>query len=242
MTWIVEWGYILTSIVINVRTILKEKRTYKKSEYKGYLIFSIPMALTAITQMIFYGTTTTQIGYMLGLLMVFINLQHFQVQRDDLTGLNNMNAFLHYRDSMVNRAKSLNLTMFMIDADNFKSINDTFGHMKGDQALKDISSVLKRSVSSITNERTMLFRYAGDEFIIIGNEMSEDDIKSLLKVIDERIEIKNNDNELIGEKYKLGLSVGYAQSFCSSLEDFDNLLNKADEAMYKVKKAKKNKE
>lgn len=239
LTWVIEWGYILVALVFNVRSVLTEKRAYRKKEYQGYLVFMVPMALAAICQMLFYGTTTTQVGFMIALLLAYLNMQYYQVQRDELTGLNNKNAFLSYQDSLFTKSPDARVTVFMMDSDNFKSINDLYGHLKGDQALRDMADVLKAAMSSVSQNRAILFRYGGDEFIVVGKGMTDEHIQQLCQSIETHIGQMNERNNAAGEKYTLSISVGTASMVCKNMEDFNELMKLADEAMYQAKRAKK---
>lgn len=237
ITWVIEWGYMIAATIMNIVAAVKEKRDYKRSEYIGYVFFVIPLLIAAAIQMFFYGTTTTQIGFMLALFMAYINKQAHQSQKDGLTGLNNKNAFLSYRDSLVNRGREASLTLLIMDADDFKSINDKHGHLKGDQALKDIAGVLETSVKSITNKRLALYRYAGDEFVIVGSNLNDEDISTLKSNIKEQLIETNQSNKDKGEPYELALSIGASTGVCSNETEFDELLKQADELMYKEKES-----
>lgn len=238
ITWIVEWGYMIAATVMNIVAATKEKRSYKRSEYIGYIFFVLPLLLSAMLQMLFYGTTTIQIGFMFAIFMVFVIRQSHQAQKDGLTGLNNKNAFLNYRDTFVNKNREYPLTFFVMDADDFKSINDKYGHLKGDQALKDIANALEASVRQATNRHLALYRYAGDEFVIIGSNMNQDDIASLSGFIVENINKANECNKEKGEQYHLALSIGTSTMPCSNENEFDQLLKNADENMYSNKATK----
>lgn len=120
LVWLIEWGYFTFAFVVNAIAVKKEKRSYLRNEFKGYLIFFIPMLVAAFLQMIYYGTTLVQIGFMFSLLIAYLNRQFYMVQTDALTGLNNRNAFLHTKDVLFDKAKTSDLTVFMIDVDKFK--------------------------------------------------------------------------------------------------------------------------
>ncbi len=175
---------------------------------------------------------------MFSLLMAFVNKQTHQAEKDGLTGLNNKNAFLIFRDSLVNKSKASLLTLFVLDADHFKSINDKYGHLKGDQALKDIAAILETSIKSITDKRLALYRYAGDEFVIIGNGIEDGDISTLQAAIKETSDTVNETNRTKGEQYVISLSCGYSTKLCKNEVEFDQLLKEADESMY-IEKAER---
>lgn len=241
VTWIIEWTYIFSAVIVLFMVTINEKRTYLKQEYLGYLFFFVPLAVAAVIQMAFYGTTTSQIGMMLALLMAYTNRQFHQVQRDSLTGLNNKNAYLSFRDSIENRNRDDGLTIFMIDADYFKAINDTYGHLQGDQALKDIADILRKMTSLFTSKRLILYRYAGDEFIILGTGLTEEDLSEIPRLINECVDQKNEENKKKNVQYHISLSIGYASSVCVNASEFDHLMKKADENMYQIKGDKKRK-
>lgn len=236
--WIIEWAYMIAAIVVNVIAVKKEKRSFVKNEYRGYIFFFIPMFIAAASQMIFYGTTTIQIGFMVGLLLAFLNRQHYQVQKDALTGISNRNAFLTARDTLTGKPKPTHITVFMIDVDKFKTINDYYGHLKGDQALCDVACVLKESIKENKSHDLELYRFAGDEFVIIGTEINSHIPDLLISKINENLEKQNQINHENGEKYHLSLSIGYESGFCDKTDDFDKITNTADEKMYEIKSAK----
>lgn len=239
VTWAVEWGYMLAALAVNIVAVVREKRSYRRSELRGYLLFSVPIAAAAACQMLFYGTTTTQVGFLVAMLMAYLNSQYYQVQRDELTGMNNKNAFLSYQDFFLSRAVEQNLTVIMVDADNFKSINDTQGHLKGDQALRQIADALKAAAGAFVQNRVMLFRYGGDEFVIMGSHMTEENIRQMQEMVRAELDSTNVRNRERGEKYLLSVSTGAATRDCRDLRDLEELVRAADDAMYQVKREKK---
>ncbi len=117
------------------------------------------------------------------------------------------------------------LTMFLIDVDNFKSINDTYGHEMGDKVLQYISRILL----SNTTKKEIVARWAGDEFLIISpysNEKSED------------VKIKQIENGLkkLSEEIHMDVSVSIGTSvYPNDAKTLDVLLNTADRKMYERK-------
>lgn len=109
--------------------------------------------------------------------------------------------------------------MFM-DLDNFKSINDQFGHTYGDSYLIDFTKAVNNSISS----NSTLYRMAGDEFVCISSDEHMDISKLMIQI---------NDN-FISEHQFLGVSIGYS-SFPADGKHLDDLLLAADAKMYKSK-------
>ncbi len=236
VTWIVEWGYIFAAFVVNLIAVIKEKSRQLREMYIGYLLFVIPMTVAAICQMIVYGITTTTIGYMFSILLVFLNNQAYREQNDSLTGLKNKNAYLLYRDNLFENEVPHEISLFVIDADKFKFINDTYGHIKGDLALKDIASVLQETVDEVPKSGLHAFRFGGDEFVIVGVKLTQVEQRNIISAIQTKIMAKNEFNKTKGEQYVLQLSIGLKNQVCTYKDEFDNLMKQADEAMYAAKK------
>ena len=118
----------------------------------------------------------------------------------------------------------------MIDLNRFKYINDQFGHIEGDTALKRTADALKIACSD-NPFKTFIARYGGDEFIIIAKTESEELVNELSKTIKETLVRLN---EEAGAEYELTASIGSA-CYCGDIADFQAALNKADEALYEEK-------
>ncbi|MCP9494338.1 MAG: diguanylate cyclase [Pyrinomonadaceae bacterium MAG19_C2-C3] len=150
---------------------------------------------------------------------------------DSLTGLPNSRA-LHVRfeeESARARRTGGSFQVVMLDLDDFKKVNDTFGHKIGDLLLREISGVL----STQMREYDFLARYAGDEFVAIVQDMDIVQINELRR----RIERAVHDFSLHvrgDARARVGISIGAAR-FPSDGDTLDNLLVAADAAMYHQK-------
>ncbi|GEM_PF-1018478 len=119
----------------------------------------------------------------------------------------------------------INYILF-IDIDNFKQVNDTYGHAKGDEVLKGITTILK----NLIRKEDLLIRWGGDEFVICVKEGEEDSIKK----IKERIE------EAVYEKFKtLNISVSIGITRVEPGESLKGAIERADMNMYIAKRIKK---
>lgn len=151
-------------------------------------------------------------------------------QHDFLTGIGNRSKFM--ADLSETIEGKIPCTIMMIDIDEFKKINDTFGHNAGDEALKEVAARLKTMQSQILTP----YRFAGDEFILI--------IKSKQNKIVEKTayQCRNLFGKpfiLAGEPRKVCGSIGIA-SYPKDAQELERLIECADSAMYKVKKSGKN--
>lgn len=118
----------------------------------------------------------------------------------------------------------------MLDLDNFKDINDHFGHGAGDEVLVETAQLLKN-----TFKEDVVARFGGDEFIIFVQDISHRELSSRCQDLLVRVgEIPC----MKGRDIHLTLSIGVV--FVSTEKDMSELLEKADEALYKVKRNKRN--
>ncbi len=151
-------------------------------------------------------------------------------QHDFLTGLPNRSKFMKDLESLI-EAK-VPCTVMMLDIDNFKKINDTYGHTAGDEALQQVAGRLKEMHSQILTP----YRFAGDEFILI--------LRSSQNMLVEKTayqcrQVFTKDVVLCGTKRKIGGSIGIA-SYPKDTDNLEQLIVCADDAMYQVKKNGKN--
>ena len=150
---------------------------------------------------------------------------------DPLTGLPNARS-LHLRfEEEVARARRTGkpFQLIMLDLDDFKLVNDTFGHKLGDRMLREVANL----VHAQFREYDFLARYAGDEFVAIVPDVAEDQVEELREriertVSDFSIEIRSQG------RARVGISVGSAV-FGTDGETLDQLVIAADQAMYRVK-------
>lgn len=156
---------------------------------------------------------------------------------DQLTGLNNRMYFNQkYTEAWDQCCRSkLPLSVMLIDLDHFKKINDTYGHIAGDDCLKLAALALK---SVIFRNTDTLARYGGEEFVVILPFTNK--ANSLLIAEKLRLAISNIEVELNSTPVILNCSVGLASAVPNHEDDPENLLISADNALYKAKDAGRN--
>lgn len=154
---------------------------------------------------------------------------------DKLTGLVNRCYLLSLFEDYLKKYDSSNfmLGILFLDLDGFKPVNDNFGHDVGDEVLKEISKRLTKSVRNIDT----VARIGGDEFVILIPYIVDD---MILKIIASRIiEVINEKIYTNNHELTIGVSIGISIYSKDGFE-MDELIKKADLAMYRVKKAGKN--
>lgn len=132
--------------------------------------------------------------------------------------------------------KNRNINLALIDIDEFKLINDTLGHMAGDEILKGLSVLLRKFL--VSDREVYLARYGGDEFVLMS--VGESYEKFCKRIEDCIHRINAHKFELRGRIVKTSISVG-----CSNIDEtedksFSSCLDMADKRLYKAKKEGKN--
>ena len=149
-------------------------------------------------------------------------------QKDSLTDLLNR----RYLEGILEQAGEEDRGYFLLlDLDNFKKVNDSFGHMVGDQVLVKFARVMKEEIT----DSDCVCRLGGDEFAVyLPGEYDQDKIKSIARRLIAGIEFEVNDLISDACDFKLSVSVGIAEK-PNDGKSFDELYGAADKALYHVK-------
>jgi diguanylate cyclase (GGDEF)-like protein len=161
---------------------------------------------------------------------------------DSLTGLGNRYSFNEFISKLANPHSRLpsrektkrrywhrlqeSYSIVMIDMDHFKEINDTLGHLEGDNALRDMAAIIKGSI----RQSDFAARYGGDEFVLATK--AEYDVTRLMDRIRQAIDELNEKNQ---RPYKLQISYGYDIYTTNSDQPIEDFLKHIDRLMYKHK-------
>lgn len=151
------------------------------------------------------------------------------VEIDSTTGLLNKLATTNHIQRLIGEKTSAKSFFIMIDIDDFKAFNDTYGHSFGDEVLRAVGKTL-----STKFRNNIIGRFGGDEFIVFARAVSEsvvvDKFEDFLKIV--------GATEIGGKQYEIKCSIGIAWSDRSNI-DYSRYFDEADEQLYKAKKAGK---
>lgn len=150
-------------------------------------------------------------------------------ETDPLTGVLNRTAFAERVDELIGREAGSQHAFLMLDMDGFKLLNDTFGHAAGDQALMDVTAVLR----SLIRDGDLIGRLGGDEFLIWLREIPYDAVigKMALQMCEQVRKVFSN-------KVQISASIGVSV-YPRDGRTFDELYHTADKALYSVKQGGK---
>ena len=191
------------------------------------VMYFVCLAVTGVfIQMIFYGITASWL--LAAITLNFVQMQSYaeNLYMDELSGLYNRRYF----NAVLAKQKitdKISIYGIMMDINDFKSINDNFGHNMGDKAITTMGNILFRSIP----DRGMAIRYAGDEFIVL---LAGVDTACVLAIMDEINHNLSQFNESGEEPFTLSVSMGYAQF--GAEDDAEAFLRHMDEKMYEEKR------
>ncbi len=209
--------------------IINHKETFWERNHEA-IVPSIVIVLLLGGVMVWLYVDNLRRRRLMGELEEARSIMESASQHDFLTGLSNRNKFMKDLEKATSGENPC--TVFMIDIDDFKHINDTYGHTAGDDALKQIADRLKALGSQILTA----YRFAGDEFIII---LRSNQGKIVEKTAYACRNLFGKPCVLNGQKYAVGGSIGIA-TYPDDTTDMEELIVFADDAMYRVKKSGKN--
>lgn len=208
----------------------------ERKKYYFYSMFGIlPLAYGIINYYI-KNIPVANLGLTFTALFVYVFSLNDQITMDFLTGLFNRRQIMTIIDRVIKGATDSKIPcLYMIDANKFKSINDTYGHLEGDSALIHISEALYIAIDGF-DKKAYAGRYGGDEFIVITVLNPDDDPNKIINDINKAIDEINNK---YARPYNISLSIGFAKY--DKGMNVKEIIANADEKLYKNKKPKKQK-
>jgi diguanylate cyclase (GGDEF)-like protein len=156
-------------------------------------------------------------------------------QEDHLTTLSNRRHFETLLQESIETVpdEDVQMCLMLIDIDNFKTINDTYGHAAGDTVLSHIANLLK----TIMRPGDLTARYGGDEFVVQMNCMPEIGRK---RAQDIRTAVEQSGIFWQEQRISVTVSIGVLYAQANNIKDIDNLMRLADGAMYEAKNSGRN--
>jgi diguanylate cyclase (GGDEF)-like protein len=225
-----QWLRDSLTILVNNKNIIKEiKSLHEKFHLMAQKILESKDNFTKVLLLRDLEDASLKLIYLLNKIYTE-NLSHIAIY-DKLTQVYNralLDSIL-YKSAKYAKRHKLPISIIMLDIDNFKGINDTYGHLEGDRVLKTVASIIKYSI----RESDYVFRYGGEEFLTL---LPNTDINGAV-VVGEKIR-RNIENFDFGLDRKVTISCGIKQ-----IENYDNPyldIEQADKYLYIAKKSGKN--
>lgn len=229
---VIAFSYLLVALGVSVRDVIKNGWEINKNVNIHLVIFPIGIITASIIQIMFFGVSIIWVCALLAFASIYINIQNGEISMDHLTGIYNRRRLdEHLQRRLKMRKKNHHLFAVILDLDNFKSINDQYGHAVGDDALIRMAALLRKVCEGSDD---FIARLGGDEFIVVGERREAQEIQQLVLRISSEAEAFNQQKLA---DYQLLPSIGYA--VFQDDGTIDLLLAEADTEMYRNKQERK---
>lgn len=215
--------FIFVYYMESIYTVQKAKSDSILVEFFPIYFFIIPCMIGTMIQGFFFGISTVWLCVAIAFIIVYIEIQISISFIDDLSGLYNRKYMNHYLDKLQND-KPKHVYGFLMDINDFKTINDIYGHLKGDQAIIQFGKILQHSI----DKDSVAIRMGGDEFVIFAILKSNEEALALKKRIEQNVRQFNTNST---EPFHLSFSIGMAK-YSGNIETF---LSSMDDSMYEAK-------
>lgn len=227
---------VLISVILLVYSyflIIKYRRKIERKYYFSLAFSAVPPIISIFLGILFYGTTLVLNGVVISILFVFLDIQNQNIYNDYLTGIYNRKMLDIYLKEKISASKDGNtFSAILIDLNNFKVINDMYGHDAGDEALQ----ITVRLIKDCLRQNDFIARYGGDEFCIILDIADMSELDRLAEKIRTNFEGFNNSKE---KPYKINFGIGYQVYDSNSRMKPKDFLRLIDILMYKNKRKSK---
>lgn len=215
--------FVFVYYIESIYTVQKAKNDSILVEFFPIYFFIIPCMIGTMIQGFFFGISTIWLCVAIAFIIVYIEIQISISFIDDLSGLYNRKYMNHYLDKLQND-KPKHVYGFLMDINDFKTINDIYGHLKGDQAIIQFGKILQHSI----DKDSVAIRMGGDEFVIFAILKSNEEALALKKHIEQNVRQFNTNST---EPFHLSFSIGIAK-YSGNIETF---LSSMDDSMYEAK-------
>lgn len=218
---------------INIHSIMGSPIKLR-DKFIGYIVVEHNLYKFLNNEMkVFLRSIANQIAIAIENSLLYKELEKIN-QRDSLLDIYNRKYFFEFLDKNVNKQSDKKFAIVMIDIDDFKNINDTYGHQFGDKILINTAKVVASGIDS----KDIFARYGGEEFILyITDFTTEDSVYNKIEIIRRTLEKSNVSFE--GKNKSVTASFGIS-FFPLNATDINELINKADDLLYKSKRSGKN--
>lgn len=225
--------FVLNSIVFmyTIFHVYANKDKIRKKEFIPLLAFGFPPFISGVVYLFFKDINFIWNSFVVSQLLIYIYIQSKITSTDFLTGLLNKREYeFIVKQLSSNKPKNLEILGIMIDINNFKRINDVYGHRVGDEALISTSDLLKSAV----RKQDYVFRVGGDEFVVI---LLSDEKNKVDQVIQRIHQILDQFNQTDTYEFDLSFSIGKGTYDDQKHKDLNHFFDHLDEMMYAQKKA-----
>jgi diguanylate cyclase (GGDEF)-like protein len=231
--FIFQMGITYLFIVSAIFFLIKyRKRLIREDRHMLYVFAFLPV-IAGSFQVFIYGILLIWSGIAFTLVIGYSFLRERTTQLDYLTQAVTRESFMRYMERRALRIADDTFGIAYLDMNGLKTINDQFGHNEGDFALQTIVKLIKQHI----NQKEWIVRMGGDEFLIVLNTLSDQELKIRMNKIEESIKEFNQSSS---KPYQIIISYG-ADLFNQQKHNLESFIRKLDLEMYKSKNRIKSK-
>ncbi|BES64537.1 GGDEF domain-containing protein [Gottschalkiaceae bacterium SANA] len=207
----------------------QRKQVQKEVLYIILLYVSFP-AMAAFLQVALFGVFILWPTMAMMVVLTYIFLETVSTSKDYLTGLLSRQRIDSYLEYMLEQQRSF--IFVMLDLDDFKTINDRYGHLSGDLALQAFSNSLLKQFF----DEKLVGRYAGDEFVLVLEKVDVEGLKAKLQSVEKEMKTQYEAGNL---EFPIHFSYGFYEREAKDHISYENMISLADERMYSNKRSHK---
>jgi len=212
--------------VINLLLLYNAREKLSREEMLILSLFTVSPSVLSVFQLYYFVYLTIWNSVAIAVVINYVFIVHSQTKTDSLTGLGNRVAYDEYL-AIFSKKSNLVLAVINIDLDDFKRINDVFGHHEGDKVLR----VFARHLEDVFGGKGISIRLGGDEFIVLINENQREILENYIKTLHNNIKAYNESSKM---PYYIKFSSGMA-IFNNTYNSIYELIQHSDKLMYEEK-------
>jgi diguanylate cyclase (GGDEF)-like protein len=220
--------YLYAFLVLVQVVISGSREKHRKKKHQCWLIgvFTTFPVVAGILQIYLSGTPILAPAILATGFLVFNSVQSMQVFSDSLTGLNNRRRAYHFLEERIATASvDSPLVIYMLDINSFKQINDQYGHIEGDKAMKVVASALMRFCQK---KHVFAARYGGDEFLIVSTGKQKENPQKFIESFHTLLKQQCKEKKIT---YPISVCIGYAV-VTDPNERVEHAISRADHCLY----------
>jgi len=223
-----------TYIAIFLFYLLLNRTKIKRNDFNSFILLLIFPIIGTVLQISYYGVGITWPMFCITYLGIHLIIQQSIITKDYLTGIRNRGSIDQEIENLIYKAKTKNneFTGFMFDLDNFKVVNDVYGHDEGDELLKEFSKILLNTF----RRSECVGRLGGDEFMVLVDNSELVNIENITNRLQQNLEEFNEKNN---KPWKIEASYGVLKYSINNEMDKQKFYSSIDKLLYIDKKRRK---